>query len=127
MHSYRGEGFALPVLEAMSCGLPVIVTAGGPTDDFCSPATACLIPSEPKGFYSTRMKFAGGGPGWVLEPDSEALRELLRYAFENPDKMKENAGRALSRVRNEFSWDSVAAKVAEAIREVMEKPIRRAV
>lgn len=127
VHSYRGEGFALPVLEAMSCGLPVIVTEGGPTDDFCSPETACLIPSTPRGFYSTRMKFVGGGPGWVLEPDPEILREMLRHAFENPDKMKENASRALPRVRDEFSLDKVAAKVIESIHQVMRKPIRRAI
>ena len=31
---YRGEGFNMPVLEAMSVGLPVLVSAGGSTDDF---------------------------------------------------------------------------------------------
>ena len=29
VHPFRGEGFALPVVEAMACGLPVIVTGAG--------------------------------------------------------------------------------------------------
>jgi glycosyltransferase involved in cell wall biosynthesis len=39
--SYRAEGFSLPSLEALGCGLPVIATRGGPTDDFC-PDRLCL-------------------------------------------------------------------------------------
>ena len=31
---YRGEGFNIPVLEAAACGLPVVVTKGGATEDF---------------------------------------------------------------------------------------------
>jgi len=31
---YIAEGFNMPVLEAIACGIPVIVSKGGPTDDF---------------------------------------------------------------------------------------------
>lgn len=43
---YMGEGFYLPALEAIACGLPVICTAGGPTDDFLGDEFALRIESR---------------------------------------------------------------------------------
>lgn len=43
---YRAEGFNLPVLEALACGTPVIVSSGGATDDFCDGEAVTKIPSR---------------------------------------------------------------------------------
>ena len=39
----RGEGFGLPMAEAMWLGLPVLTTAYGGQADFCTPETSWLI------------------------------------------------------------------------------------
>jgi len=62
---YRAEGFNLPVLEAIACALPVIVTRDGATADFCTDDVAWRI---------------GGRPGSCQAPGSEAL-----YRFVEPD------------------------------------------
>ena len=43
---YRGEGFCLPALEALACGLPVIVTDGGSTNDFVPAECGWRVPSR---------------------------------------------------------------------------------
>lgn len=100
---YRAEGFNLPVLEAMACGTPVIVTGGGATDDFCPDALALKLPARP-GTRADEPAMIGE----FLVPDVDALVECMgavadgRVPRETPER---HAARA--RLVRDYSWARV--------------------
>lgn len=111
VHPYRGEGFGLPVAEAAASGLPVIVTRGGATDDFIPASLGYFIPSRPVGVRLDEFNLNG----WVLEPDAQALAELMARVRSRAEERRERAGRMRNAV-SRLSWEAAALAVELRIR-----------
>lgn len=101
---YRAEGFNLPVIEAIACGTPVIVTSGGSTDDFCDDYTSFKIPST----KHTKAMIQNTPIGAYLEPDFDSLVQIMEnYAKNRPhDSVHFSFGR--NDLLEKFTWDRAA-------------------
>ena len=103
---YRGEGFNLPVLEGIACGLPAIVTAGGATDDFCDDAVSIKIPG-----CLTRSRNTNGSSITYIEPEFDSLVDAMTLvaAGSRPEPNRFDMSRQALLER--FSWSNAAAKI----------------
>jgi glycosyltransferase involved in cell wall biosynthesis len=94
---YLAEGFNLPVLEAAACGLPVICTRGGSTEDFVDDSFAWRIDSALIPSTSTPG-------GKVLQPSLEHLAALLEKAL-GDEQARRKAGEAgVAWAHGRFTW-----------------------
>jgi glycosyltransferase involved in cell wall biosynthesis len=78
-----GEGFGLPVLEAMACGAPVLTT------------------------HRTSLPEVGGDAVAYTEPDAASIRSALRALIDDPAQ-RESLGRAGYARSQEFTWEASA-------------------
>ncbi len=93
------EGFAQVVLEAMVCGLPVIITENVGAKD-------CV---------------RDGIDGFIIPPgDVYSLKEKILYFYHNREKIEEMGKNAVSQARK-YTWERYREKVREIIRRISYK------
>jgi glycosyltransferase involved in cell wall biosynthesis/predicted Zn-dependent protease len=126
VHPYRGEGFCLPIAEAMACGLPVMVTGYGAALDFCTEENAFLIPARIVRFREQRIgDLDTVDYPWLAEPDLAALRHMLRLVFDRPGEARMKGRAAFAHVRSHLTWDHAVDVIEARLAEIRQRPIRR--
>lgn len=110
VHPYRGEGFGLPMAEAMACGLAVIATGWGACLDFCNSENSYLIESELKVASEKRVGDIQtvSYPYWA-EPNPDHLRYLMRHVYEHAEEAKSIGFRASRNVLSSLTWSKASA------------------
>jgi len=117
---YRCEGFNLPVLEAAACGIPLIVTGGGSTDDFVTDAFARRIASTIALHDQSPTKYIAaesGAPAGILalEPDLDHLVALMRATVRDEAWRRTAATAGAAHVRAHYGWDRVVDRLVKAL------------
>jgi glycosyltransferase involved in cell wall biosynthesis len=103
VHPARGEGFGLPIAEAMAAGVPVIAPSYSGMADLVTDETAITIPYTVE---EAQSHFDIPGSVWA-EPDTKQLGFEMKHLVENPGSSELSAriARARDLVAVEFSWE----------------------
>lgn len=116
----RGEGFGLPMAEAMLFNLPVITTAFGGQSDFCTDETSWLIDYS---FQKAQTHMNLFNSYWA-EPEKESLKGLLKEQFSLTKEEKEiKTKKAYKLVSQEFAWSNYRQKTEDFIEMLKDKEI----
>jgi glycosyltransferase involved in cell wall biosynthesis len=107
----RGEGFGLPLVEAMLLDIPVVTTNYSGQLDFCRPQTAWLVDCH---MSASQAHVAGSHSLWA-EPSVEHLGIQMRAVLNRPDEARSKTEKAKSLLKTHFSWKSVALRTLAAL------------
>jgi len=92
----EGDSFALPGVEAMATGLPLIITGFGGPCDYCTDETGYRI--------RYKLKDAGYLPGHQAVPDEDHLAELLHHVFTHINEAREKGEIGARKALKYWTW-----------------------
>lgn len=93
----RTEGMPLGILEALSYGVPCLVTKGTALSDFVKE----------------------NGCGWACDNDADAVSECIIAAITERNSLAEKSLNAVDAIKNNYSWDKVAGDAVKAYRQLI--------
>jgi len=112
----RAEGFGMPYLEAMGCGNYIISTNFGGQIGFI-PKWNKIIGGELKPCSEFTDELYYERSNW-LEVDYEKLKESLRWAFENREKVKISGEKNAKYALKDWKWSDVSKKIIKRMEEI---------
>jgi glycosyltransferase involved in cell wall biosynthesis len=116
VHPYRGEGFGMPMVEAMACGKPIIATGEGPAVEFCSPEHGYLLPAQEVSVPEPPPQLGTFTGEWTwFEPDVATLAHTMRHVYEHPEEAARRGQNAASAIRARLTWKRVLPLYLERI------------
>ncbi len=111
----RGEGWGMPILEAMACGVPAIATAWSAPTTFVSATNGYPLPIRGLVPATGDDRYVRGAR-WSA-PDGDALVELLRHVATNPTERRAKGAQAAHDAR-QWTWDRAVDTVIARLRDI---------
>jgi glycosyltransferase involved in cell wall biosynthesis len=129
---YRAEGFCLPILEAMACGVPSIVPNRGACLDFCSEETSILVRALQIRFpVNRRFAMKIGVEEAIAAVDfceirvEDLTRALREVAAGGKKQLAAKAAAGVRTAHGRFTWERSAEMARQCLRELQGKlPLR---
>jgi glycosyltransferase involved in cell wall biosynthesis len=112
----RAEGWGLPILESMACGVPAIVTRYSAPLAYVTDSNGYFI--NVARMVEARDAEFGVSTGLWAEPDEAHLQHLMRQAFQNRDERLAK-GELATRDAQSFSWDGAARKAVQTTEHIL--------
>jgi GT2 family glycosyltransferase len=117
----RGEGWGMPILEAMACGLPAIATNWSAQCDFMNVGNAYplavdgLVPAVAKCPYYKGFRWA--------QPSYWDLRRRMRHVYSNQGEARAVGERASREALSRWTWDNAASWIIDRLDDVTRRVV----
>jgi len=107
----RGEGWGMPILQAMASGLPAIATDWGGHTDYMTAEVGYPL-------RVAQLVPASSGAGQWAEPDSDHLQELMRHVYVHREEARQTGLAASERVLTHWTWRHAAQRIKDRLLEI---------